>query len=97
MLFSFSLDDFVEREKKTMQRIKTSFQSFALATKRQTEKTPQAIKVRCSQIIRGDLIKCLECFGQKRIAIGKGGKVSGFYPKNKPYPHLITCSQKGRF
>lgn len=60
------------------------------------EKLNSQISVRGNILVRGNLHKCLACGGVKQLRKqAEGGfKLSGFYPKNKPYPHKEECTQK---
>jgi hypothetical protein len=79
-----------------MNRIQTSFKSFALPKASARQKPMrQNIAIRQNILIRGNTRKCLECKGLDKILFGKGGKViKGFYPLNILYPHKVNCSQK---
>lgn len=76
-----------------MQRVNTSFKTFR-APIRCARSVPfkQQISTRGNWLVRGSLQKCLECKGIPRISLRGNGKLSGFYPVNKPYPHKPNCS-----
>ncbi len=54
----------------------------------------QNIKIRSNILRRENFHKCLACGG---IPMLQNGKITGFYPKNQPYPHKNGCEAEGRF